>query len=508
MRLTPCFLLVLAAAILVPGCAHYRDNSRLPVPLIEPVSEAFYRYSTVRHRPTKEKPFVVLAFSGGGTRAAAFAFGAMETLRDVQYSWNKRSLLDDVEIISSVSGGSFASAYYALCPECFFRDFPSEVLYRNIQGELVLRMFNPYNWVRLASPNFSRIDLAEEYYNNEIFKGKTFGDLLKRPKGTAPFLVLNATDIGIAHRFEFTQDQFDLLCSDLSKFPVSRAVAASSDFPVAFTPLTLNNYSGACPKLPTWVINGAVQGRNSDRRRVIDATAAASYREKDRKFIHLLDGGLSDNLGLRGPYQAVTSTDSLWSVMGAENRGLLSNVIMISVNAKTTKMRIWDQKSSPPGITSVLDVVMNGPMDDVSQDSVDITDGFFKQKRQLARTVNSCNKRLAETCPGAGTIPNPIVNPITADYTFVELTFDDIKDKHLRRCLQELPTTFSLPNGTVDLLRQVARDLLINSADFKEVMQKIQKGWQPDSNIKTQVDPKLVDEVCGPGPSPAVARLP
>ena len=44
-------------------------------------------------------------------------------------------------------------------------------------------------------------------------------------------------------RFEFTQDQFDLLCSDLSTVPVARAVAASSAFPILLSPLTLHNYS-------------------------------------------------------------------------------------------------------------------------------------------------------------------------------------------------------------------------------------------------------------------------
>ena len=57
--------------------------------------------------------------------------------------------------------------------------------------------------------------MADEYYNDTVFEGKTFADLLKKPQGSVPFLVLNSTDISINHRFEFTQDQFDLLCSDL-----------------------------------------------------------------------------------------------------------------------------------------------------------------------------------------------------------------------------------------------------------------------------------------------------
>lgn len=492
MRMTSRFMLSLMLALLC-GCAHYRHNP----PLASISQDAGYRYRTVREEPKADKPFVLLAFSGGGTRAAAFSFGLLEELREVRYTapdGSTRRLLDDVEIISSVSGGSFTSAYYALFPESFFGDFPKEFLYRNIQRGLVLRMFSPYNWYRLAFPNFSRIDMAEEYYGNSIFQGKTFADLLARPKGSAPFLVLNATDIGITHRFEFTQDQFDLLCSDLSGVAVSRAVAASSNFPVAFAPLTLDIYKKECGELPVWVGNALDPKKNRNKRRVAEAVAAHSYREPDRKYAHLLDGGLSDNLGLRGPFQAATTTDSAWSFVQLLNQKKLGNLFVIAANAKTTKKRSWDRESEPPGIGSVLGVVMNGPMDDVSFDSVEMTDAHFKQMKQLSRTIDSCNKRLA-TCPQAGQIDNPFQAGLTsAAYTFAELTFDDIEDPRLRRCLQELPTSFSLPAGAVDLLRVSARHLLMHSPEFVAGMRRLDRGWNPRG---IQIDPKLVEQVCG-----------
>lgn len=482
-------LLCAGVALVCGGCAHYPDNPQLPT--ISPTTG--YRYSIVRPQPTSDKPFVLLAFSGGGTRAAAFSFGLMEELNEVTYTakdGSKRRLLDDVEIISSVSGGSFTSAYYALFPDTFFADFPKKFLYRDIQAGLFWRLFNPYNWYRLASSDFSRIDMADEYYSKTVFEGKTFADLLSTPKGKVPFLVLNATDISIAHRFEFTQDQFDLLCSDLSGVSVSRAVAASSNFPVAFAPLTLDIYKQPCGKLPDWIGLG-LDPKNNPKRRVADASAAQSYRAPDRLYAHLLDGGLSDNLGLRGPFQAVTTTDSPWSILRYANLNQLGRLMVISANAKTTKQRSWDKKSSPPGIGSVLDVALNGPMDDVSFDSVEMTDGHFTQMRQLAKTVDSCNRRLGQYCPGAPQINNPI----TTDFTFVELTFDDIPDPHLRRCLQELSTSFSLPKETVNLLRIAAAYLLMNSNDFIAGMKRLDPSWQP---LTVNFDPEKVTEVCGP----------
>jgi len=492
MRVTAIHCLTLLCAGLATagaGCAHYPENPRLPT--LAPATA--YRYSDVRPQPTSDKPFVLLAFSGGGTRAAAFSFGLMEELRQVEYTapnGAKRRLLDDVEIISSVSGGSFTSAYYALFPESFFSDFPKAFLYRDIQGGLLWRLFNPYNWFRLASSDFSRIDMADEYYNETVFAGKTFADLVAKPKGSVPFLVLNATDISLAHRFEFTQDQFDLLCSNLSGVTVSRAVAASSDFPIAFTPLTLNIYKERCGPLPPWVLLALDRDKNPDKRRVADATAAQSYRDQDRRYAHLLDGGLSDNLGLRGPFQAVTTTDSAWSILRFANLEKLGRLMVIAANAKTTKQRRWDEKSSPPGIGDVLDVVLSGPMDDVSFDSVTLVDDHFTQMEQLSRTVDSCNTLLGQYCPSAPTINNPL----KTDFTFSELTFDDIRDSRLRRCLQELPTSFSLPEKTVDLLRAAAGYLLMSSSDFVAGMKRLDASWQPRQVV---IDPKLIDEVCG-----------
>ncbi len=490
--LKPCNALIwpfIVMSIICTGCAHYHEN-----PTLKDVSPTTgYRYSVVRPRPTNDKPFVILAFSGGGTRAAAFSFGLMEELRQVEYTaknGSKRRLLSDVEIISSVSGGSFTSAYYALFPERFFSEFPESFLYRDIQVGLVLRLFNPYNWLRLASPDFSRIDMADEYYNDTVFEGKSFADLLAKPPGSVPFLVLNATDISINHRFEFTQDHFDLLCSDLSGVSISRAVAASSDFPVAFSPLTLNNYKKDCGPLPDWIGPALVREKNP-KRRVADASAANSYRDPDRRYVHLLDGGLSDNLGLRGPFQAVTTTDSPWSILKYANLNQLARLMVIAANAKTTKKRVWDAESSPPGIEAVLDVVTGGPMDDVSFDSVDMIDGHLAQMKQLSRTVDSCNRLLAGRCPD---IPK-IFNPITTDFTFAELTFDDIPIPRLRNCLQGLPTSFSLPAKTVDLLRVAAAYLLMNSADFVGGMERLDPSWKPRDVF---IDPKLVDEVCGP----------
>ena len=94
------------------GCAHYPDNPRL-----DEYNEAEgYRFDNLAAPEDADRVFIILTFSGGGTRAAALSYGVLETLRDTWFTWGgtERSLLDEVDVISSVSGGSFTAAYYAL----------------------------------------------------------------------------------------------------------------------------------------------------------------------------------------------------------------------------------------------------------------------------------------------------------------------------------------------------------------------------------------------------------
>ena len=109
-------------------------------PLAHYTQQAGYRYTGIAPGDDNSDSLcVIVTFSGGGTRAAAFSFGVLEKLRDTEIVWEgkQRRLLDEVDIISSVSGGSLPSAYYGLFGDRIFEDFPDKVLYRNIQGNIV-----------------------------------------------------------------------------------------------------------------------------------------------------------------------------------------------------------------------------------------------------------------------------------------------------------------------------------------------------------------------------------
>jgi len=103
-----------------------------PIRLIKDTDSAIALLPRVAAVPVLNHTFVVCIFSGGGTRAAAFSYGALEKIKEVHID-EGHTMLDLADVISSVSGGSFTAAYYALHHEKAFQDFPDRFLYANTE---------------------------------------------------------------------------------------------------------------------------------------------------------------------------------------------------------------------------------------------------------------------------------------------------------------------------------------------------------------------------------------
>jgi NTE family protein len=465
LRETLAALLFLFAA----GCATYPVNPRLP----EYNPKAGYRYENLNAAENSESLFVILTFSGGGTRAAALSYGVMERLRDTKIQWKgrERRLLDEVDVISSVSGGSFTAAYYGLFREELFdpEKFEKVFLYRNIQGELVASLFNPVNWVRLLSPEFGRIEIAAELYDREIFRERTFAALIEQAR--RPYIMLNATDITMGARFTFVQDQFDLICSDLAGVRVSRAVAASSNFPIAFTPLVVNNYAGSCKyKEPPWIAQASrdllVNPPRFNRARI-----ARSYLDsEERRYVHLLDGGVSDNIGLRGQLLAIRSNDLSWSLVNKINLKEIEKLVVIVVDARTDPKTEIDKTPKSPGLTTLIDIISSVPMSNYSFDTVQQLLDEFDSWRKDDASYAKCKEILRDQCP-AGKMPTDAPN--MAETFAVYVGFDQIKDEKTRREFLNLPTTFALSKEEVDKLRKIGPEILDQSEGFRGLCAEI-----------------------------------
>jgi len=443
MKLRQSMLTLSAFAILVTisgGCAHWPST-----PKLEHAGAPGYRLAEVPHSSKADDMLVFVAISGGGTRAAALGYGVLEELRrtEVTVHGEKRRLLDEVDVISAVSGGTLPATYFALRGEKTFEEFGSKVLYRNLELDLAKRIFSPGNWFRLPSGTFGKSDLFAELYDQTVFDHATFGDL---QKASGPFVIVNGTDVTTGARFSYTQDYFDAICGDLSKVTLGRAVATSTALPPLLTPITLENRGGTCGrKAPAWqaAAEASLGESETPGRALLRARALQSYENPARPYVHLFDGGLSENLGLTeliGGFERLKVDPDQTVLPDLRNA---RKVVVIVVNALRFPEVSWDRDPAPPGKGTLADQMWSIPVDRISLDAVE------QVKDQLDEWQAGASGRSAYLS---------------------QVTFDGLKDKDERLYFMHVKTRLALPTDQVDKLREVGGRLLRESPGFKRLL--------------------------------------
>jgi NTE family protein len=471
-------LLVVLSVLFLAACtAQYPLN-----PKVENIDrETPYRLK-LADRDRDDSLLLILAFSGGGTRAASLSYGVLEALDLVEVpppdsgNWKRHTMLDEVDLISSVSGGSFTAAYYGLHGRDIFNDFPREFLYEDYQGALFRGFMNPVNWVYLSSPRFGRSDLAQEYYDDRLFKGATMGDIAKQRGPAINILATEAID-GIS--FSFTPSQFALICSDFDKFPVARAVAASAAFPGAFSPVVLKNYSGTCTiRVPKWMENALAKPDISSRA-YYNARRMNTYLDPKRKpYIHLIDGGVSDNLGIRGTLETLIARGGIREALREANLEKTRRVAIIVVDAQTQETARWQVLDEVPGLATVL--------------GASSTILINKYNFETIELLNHVAKDWTYDDESHGRKP--------IDFYIVHVAFDALPDQDERDYFNSIPTSLYLPEEQVDRLRDAAAKILYNDKDFQKLvkdmggnMPKVKE--KPAAARKTKAQPQTVEEI-------------
>jgi NTE family protein len=468
-------LLALTALLFLGGCATRPVNP--PITHVDP--DKGYRYSTREKHLPQNETIAILTFSGGGTRAAAFSYGVLEVLRRTEAitrTGEKVRLLDGIDIITGVSGGSFTALAYGLYGEKLFDIYEQAFLKRNVQGELIGRVLNPGNWGALWSPTFGRSEEAAQLYDEILFHGATYADL---DRGNGPLILVQATDISTGSRVGFNQAFFDFICSDLDPMPLSRAAAASSAVPIALSPVTINNYSGTCHyNGPGWlrlITDPANPARPAARsiRRVHELESYADSAE--RPYIHLVDGGLSDNLGMRAVLEAMEELEALRSLGQSTPLDHIRRIVVITVNSLSSPETNWDKSEASPGDISLLVKATGVPIDRYSYESVEqLRDIIARWK--LLRSVSNSPAFTGSRDPG---LAQSIAVP-TIDLYAINVSFPDLKDKAEFEYLNNLPTSFVLPPEAVDRLRAAAGKILLESPDFQRLAKDLGATVIPD----------------------------
>ena len=457
---------VVPLLLLLGGCATRQVNP--PIAKYDPGSG--HEFGRRLWHQGNQQDLVILAFSGGGTRAAAFSYGVLEALRRIEIvtsSGRKTPMLDEVDLITGVSGGSFTALAYGLYGEKLFDHYETQFLKRNVQGELMERFLNPLNWGALSSTGWGRSELAAQLYDEVLFNGATFADLYR---AGGPMIVVSATDLTTGSRIDFIPQNFDVMCADLSPIRLSRAAAASSAVPVVLSPITINNYGGSCGyREPAWLRPFADTAK-PPRPAARIVKRLQELRQLDNgvedPYFHLVDGGISDNLGLRSVLDVLETLEALQEAGQPTRLDHIRKIIIFVVNSLSIPSTKWNKSEDPPGTVPILIKAAGVPIDRNSGEMVEELKDIDARWKVLRRIRDS-----AAFAKDKDPAMRAIANAPKADIYVIDVSFKALNDKSERDYLNQLPTSFALSDEAVDRLRAAAATIIRESPDFQQVLE-------------------------------------
>ncbi|WP_309664685.1 patatin-like phospholipase family protein [Tabrizicola sp.] len=439
MRIAIILLLILA------GCAPWNWPQNLPLngenaALVEPLVVG------------DGELYIGLAFSGGGMRATAFAYGMLKELRAAgMVTGTPNGLLDHVRLVSGVSGGSVMAAQFGLNGPQGLDGFRETYLITNAEKYMATSALNPLTIAKGVAGGVNSRETFGRYLDEVLFKGATFGDLRKR-SGVKTWI--NATDVANNTPFLFSPETFDALCSDLSKVLLSEAVAASAAYPLVFTPIVLTAHHGKCDyREPDWLTAARYNPEATAAMRA-HARALESYGNPDEvKFVKLLDGGITDNFGTTGLAVERARAQAPFAPMTPEEAVKLKRMLFLVANAGVEKDYDWTRRVAGPGGVGMAMSIATSAMAAASRSGYDSMRGELRfWETELIEW--RCALPLSEVRRLRGSTDGwdcRDVKLFVGEVSFASLP-DATRDK-----LDEVPTRLKLAAAQVDMVIEAGR---------------------------------------------------
>jgi NTE family protein len=207
-----------------------------------------------------------------------------------------------------------------------------------------------------------------------------------------------------------------------------------------------------------------LKGRTVSERQFHLVNNIAPYLDSKKKsYIHLVDGGVSDNLGLRAILDRVIGTGSVWESIKGTPVETVHKVAIIIVNAETQPDTKWDRIEGIPPFGAMLSSNSSIAIERYNQETIALLKESVKSWADEIRTQR-CKGGIFSTEPGScGDI----------QFYVVEVKFDALRDETERMYFKRLPTSFKLDAEKVDKLRDVARRLLNQSEAFQQLLRDL-----------------------------------
>lgn len=447
------FLLVLGAAF-VCGCAgSHVENVPLPAGAANPDRRSIDPASP-------DRPVILMTFSGGGSRAAALAESVLREMAATSYTAadGRHVLTEDVKLVSSVSGGSVTSAWFGLHRGAGHWDGDLDALRNGFLSQdnmaaLELDAVNPITFFGLATGRITRIGALEALFSQRLFHDATLAALNQPGK---PFIALNATDMAGGESFAIVPRRFDDVCSDYDALPIATAVSASAAFPILLTPVGFQDFSKGCagrlrngdwigidlsnPYTPYLNLPEYKEARYANDLR----HGPNAYR--DIEYLHLLDGGLADNLGTQSLRSAMIAPYDDAGVLRAIGEGKIRRLVIIVVNARSDRRNKLYQQQSQPGLVGQIEAVTSVPID-ANTASLQIA---------LSGLLDELSKAAAAA--GQAKFHGMKVYGVTVDYD--QIPADTPAHRALRDAAKNVPTSWTLSGPQLQVTEEAGRFLL------------------------------------------------
>jgi NTE family protein len=463
----------LGLALLTTACATHFENQPLAAGQQNPERRAIALQAP-------EQPLILVAISGGGSRAAALGWAVLRDLRDYRYTapdGSQRSLTDDIAVVSSVSGGSVIAADFALNGAAGLDRFEQDFLVPDNTRTLGVEALSPVTWFSLAVSGASRSQLVEQMLDRQLFHGQTFAALNQPGK---PYLILNTTDMASGEVFAFTPNRFDDICADLDAQAISTGVAASAAVPVVFTPIALRNYAAtpACidRPVPSWVglrLNGTyapyLNVDNFKLARYVNDLRHGPDHFRQIDYLYFLDGGLADNLGVHGLLEAVSSpyaapliaaapagAGAPGTLLNAINTGRVKKLVVLVINARADPANKIYQSDRRPGILGMINSVTSVPIDST-------TNSVGAQIDVLLSALNAASSES-----GSALFSGLKVYDIQID--FDQLRANDPVQRALRDRAKAVPTLWTISHDNLQVIEQAGTTLLHQHPCFQRLL--------------------------------------
>nr|WP_018183831.1 patatin-like phospholipase family protein [Kaistia granuli] len=439
------------AAILVSGCTSI-DTTPINQPGRQPGSPSSH---ALPDPGDDGSTIVALAFSGGGTRAAAFAYGALTELDtlvidDAPY---ERSLVDDVRSVAGTSGGAVMAAYLGYKGKGEFADFRTRFLDQDAEAYMRTSA-NPANLLT-ATVYGGANDRSSfgRWLDERLFDGQTYAAFQKPDR---PLVWITASDIYNNTPFLFTQDTFSALCSDLQQVKIADAVAASAAVPIVFSPVVLATPDkGECNyRRPAW-LEKALESDNPSVRLQAYARALDSYQSKDElKYVRLLDGGLTDNLGIGGLSLERAQANTPYAPLSAHQAVRIRHFLFIVTDAGVEGQYGWGASRQTPHLGKILRSVADTTIAASTRHGFDAIDlALAEWQQQLIRY--RCGLPRSEVLRYRGTLAD--WNCRDVHITTEHLTFRNARPEQYEK-LNKVPTRLKLSKDQVDLVVDAGRE--------------------------------------------------